>query len=133
MYEIFKKLMDERGITAYKVSKDTGISSQTLSAWKKDIYTPKQEKMELIANYFDVSVDYLMGRTPYRKPPTLPEPPENNEEAELQELCRQVSETLYRMNETQRQYALKTLELIKNMNENDLIKHEQIMNILNIK
>ena len=80
MYEIFKRLMEERGITAYKVSKDTGISSQTLSAWKKDIYTPKREKMELLADYFDVSVDYLMGRTPFRQPPETPLPPENEQD-----------------------------------------------------
>ncbi|SCI17942.1 Uncharacterised protein [uncultured Ruminococcus sp.] len=34
MYEIFEKLLKERGITAYRVSKDTGISTATLTDWK---------------------------------------------------------------------------------------------------
>ena len=133
MYEIFKRLMEEQGITAYKVSKDTGISSQTLSAWKKDIYTPKREKMELIANYFGVSVDYLMGRTPYRNVLDLPEPPKNNEDAELMELQRQASESMAKLNETQRQYAIKVLELMKNMDKTMLEQHKRIMEALTIK
>lgn len=36
MYEIFEQLLRERGITAYRVSKDTGITSATLSDWKRE-------------------------------------------------------------------------------------------------
>lgn len=35
MYEIFEKLLNERGITAYRVSKDTGIPTSSLTDWKK--------------------------------------------------------------------------------------------------
>ena len=60
MYEIFEKLLRERGVTAYKVAKETGIGTATLSNWKNGKYTPKQDKMQKIADFFGVTVDYLM-------------------------------------------------------------------------
>ena len=61
MYSIFEQLLQTNGITTYKVSKDTGISQSVLSAWKTGISTPKQDKLKKIAEYFGVTVDYLMG------------------------------------------------------------------------
>lgn len=60
MYKIFEKLLQERGVTAYKVAKETGIGTATLSNWKNGKYTPKQDKMQKIADFFGVTVDYLM-------------------------------------------------------------------------
>lgn len=60
MYEIFSKLLQSYGVTPYKVSKETGVSQSTLSDWKKGKITPKSDTMKKIADYFGVSVDYLM-------------------------------------------------------------------------
>lgn len=60
MYEIFEQLLQKYGISAYKVSKDTGITQSTLSDWKRGRSTPKSENMKKIADYFGVSIDYLM-------------------------------------------------------------------------
>lgn len=60
MYEIFSKLLQFHGVTSYKVSKETGISQSTLIDWKKGKITPKSDTMKKIADYFGVSVDYLM-------------------------------------------------------------------------
>lgn len=62
MYEIFAKLLEERGITPYRVSVDTGVSQGSLSDWKRGKSKPKYEKLVKIAEYFDVSVDYLLGK-----------------------------------------------------------------------
>lgn len=59
-YENFEKLCSERNVTASKVSKATGISTATLSSWKKNVYTPKQDKLQLIADFFGVTLDYLV-------------------------------------------------------------------------
>ena len=68
MYEIFENLMKEHGVTAYKVSKETGISTSTLSDWKKGRSTPKQDKLQKIADFFNVTVDYLLtGNTEEKK------------------------------------------------------------------
>lgn len=60
MYEIFERLCEEKGVTAYRVCKSTGITTATISNWKAGRYTPKQEKMQKIADYFGVSLEYLM-------------------------------------------------------------------------
>ena len=68
MYEIFEKLMKEHNVTAYKVSKETGIATSTLSDWKKGRSTPKQDKLQKIADYFNVTIDYLLtGKNPDKK------------------------------------------------------------------
>lgn len=60
MYEIFEQLLKQHGITAYRVAKDTGVTTATLTSWKQGKYTPKPEKMQKIADYFGVSLSYLM-------------------------------------------------------------------------
>lgn len=60
MYEFFEKLLKQHNITPYKLSKQIGVSQSTLSDWKRGVSTPKQDKLQKIANYFGVSVEYLM-------------------------------------------------------------------------
>lgn len=60
MYEIFERLLEEHGVTAYKVCKATGLTTATISNWKAGRYTPKQDKLQKIADYFGVSIEYIM-------------------------------------------------------------------------
>ena len=62
MYSIFESLLNEYGTTAYRVSKATGITTSTLTAWKQGEYTPKTDKLQKIAEFFAVSMDYLLGK-----------------------------------------------------------------------
>ncbi len=73
MYEIFEQLLQKFGITAYKVSKATGVTQSTLSDWKRGRSTPKTDNMKKIADYFGVTVDYLMNgeEEPQKKEITL--------------------------------------------------------------
>lgn len=66
MYEIFMKLLQLNGKTAYQVSKATGISQTTLSNWKKGRSIPKTDKIQLIADYFGVSLNYLLGNEEHK-------------------------------------------------------------------
>lgn len=58
-YEIFEMLCDKKGVKPFHVSKETGVSTATLSSWKMGRYVPKPEKLQKIADYFGVSVEYL--------------------------------------------------------------------------
>lgn len=58
-YEKFEKLMAERGVKAAEVSRQTGVTTQALSAWKKGNYTPKADKIQKIADYFGVPAGYF--------------------------------------------------------------------------
>lgn len=61
MYEIYQKLKEEKGVNDRAVSLATGIAPGTLSDWKKGrIKELKAEKLKTLAEYFEVSVEYLM-------------------------------------------------------------------------
>ncbi|MBQ4561447.1 MAG: helix-turn-helix transcriptional regulator [Clostridia bacterium] len=59
MYEIFVELLQKNNVTAYQVCKATGIAPATISDWKNNKSTPKNDKLKKIADYFGVSLDYL--------------------------------------------------------------------------
>ncbi len=59
---IFKRL-DEKGIKATQLSTATGISNGNISDWKSGRSMPSAVKLDILANYLDCSVDYLLGRT----------------------------------------------------------------------
>ena len=59
MYSVFQSLCTVRNVTVAEVSRATGISQPTFSQWKKGLYTPKRDKLQRIADYFDVSFEYL--------------------------------------------------------------------------
>jgi transcriptional regulator with XRE-family HTH domain len=53
--------MKENNITPYRLSKETGITQATLSRWKTGKTDPSIETLKKIADYFGVSLDYLLG------------------------------------------------------------------------
>ena len=62
MYERYVELRDKKGVSDYKVAKETGISKSTFSDWKSGRSKPKIDKLISIANYFGVSVDELITK-----------------------------------------------------------------------
>lgn len=58
-YEIFLELLEKSGKRASDVSKATGIPASTFSDWKKGKSAPKAEKLQKIADFFGVTVEYL--------------------------------------------------------------------------
>ena len=61
MYDIFEKLCAEKGVTPYRVCKETGLTTSTISNWKAGRYIPKTDKLQKIADFFGVSIEFLMG------------------------------------------------------------------------
>ena len=60
MYEIFESLLKKYGVTTYQVAKATGISTASFTGWKQGKWNFKQDKLQKIADYFGVTVDYLI-------------------------------------------------------------------------
>lgn len=60
-YEKIQELTNERGISVRELEKRLGFSNGYFSKWKK--VSPNSEGLQKVADYFDVSVDYLLGRT----------------------------------------------------------------------
>lgn len=61
-YDRFKELCDQRGISCNKAALEMGLSNATPTAWKKRGLTPKADTLAVIANYFGVSTDCLLGK-----------------------------------------------------------------------
>lgn len=59
----FCLLCNEKGVTHYKVSKDLHFDQSYISRWLNKSYLPSLELLELMSDYFKVSIDYLLGRT----------------------------------------------------------------------
>lgn len=60
MYRVFEQLLQQNGVTSYKVAKEAGVTQTALSNWKSGRSTPTTKTLQKIADYFDVSIDYLM-------------------------------------------------------------------------
>lgn len=60
MYKKFAELLAKTHKTSYQVAKETGISTSTFSNWKKGRYTPKVDKLKILAGYFGVGVEYFL-------------------------------------------------------------------------
>lgn len=63
MYSLLKenvmRLIRESGLSIRKVERDLGFGYGTIAYW--DEHTPSIDKVEKVANYFGVTVDYLLG------------------------------------------------------------------------
>ena len=59
--EIFTELCNERGIAPTKACTDNGLSNAAYSCWSEDTI-PRQTTLLKFAKYFNVTVDYLLGK-----------------------------------------------------------------------
>ena len=58
VYERIESLRKERKISQGNLEKELGFSNGSISKWKTSM--PKPERLQKIADYFGVTVDYLM-------------------------------------------------------------------------
>lgn len=61
-YSIFQSLCFSKGVKPGRVADEIGINRGTVTSWKKRGYTPRAEVLQRIADYFGVSIDYLLGK-----------------------------------------------------------------------
>lgn len=60
-FDIVKELCKKQGISINTLEERVGFSRNSLYSWRNS--SPKPEKLNVIADYFNVSTDYLLGRT----------------------------------------------------------------------
>lgn len=58
--ERIKKLCESRKITIAELERRTDLKNSTIYRW--DTNKPSIDKIQKVADYFDVSIDYLLGR-----------------------------------------------------------------------
>ncbi|HHP5671102.1 helix-turn-helix domain-containing protein [Enterococcus faecalis] len=88
-YEIIKDLAKEKGLSIRQLEINFGYSNGYIGSWKRQ--TPNSNELSRIADYFDVSVDYLLGRTEKKKYYDLTDKDERSIQKQLQSLIDDLS------------------------------------------
>ena len=58
-----KQLRKERGISQVRLSIDLNMGQNTISRYENEVHQADYKTLILFADYFNVSIDYLLGRT----------------------------------------------------------------------
>ena len=61
--DIFKELRLDKHLSQNKVSEELKVSQALITKWESNQSTPSPKMLDYIADYFEVSTDYLIGRT----------------------------------------------------------------------
>ena len=56
-----KRLRTQKGITQERFAQDVGVSVQTVSRWENDVNVPDLSMLPILASYFKVTTDFLLG------------------------------------------------------------------------
>jgi transcriptional regulator with XRE-family HTH domain len=59
---ILKELRLKKGLNQVELAKILSVAKGTISNWEKGNRTPDNEMLSKIATFFDVTVDFLLGR-----------------------------------------------------------------------
>ena len=51
----------EKGLNGIELGKMFNFSKSTISSWENETREPSHEILKILANYFEVSLDYLLG------------------------------------------------------------------------
>ncbi len=60
-----KELMQENGLNQVQLAEKIGLKQNTISAWLLGKKEPCITSLWALADYFDVDIDYLVGRKNY--------------------------------------------------------------------
>ncbi len=91
LYEKIKILADSQKISIRRLEEILGYGNGTIRRWEKQ--TPGVDKIQKVADYFDVSVDYLLGRTDKKRYYDLTEKDEKDIAKELEEMIDDLKST----------------------------------------
>lgn len=69
-FDMFKSLCDQRKVSCKKAAEEMGLSNSITTKWKKTGATPSGDTLSKIAEYFGVTVDYLLGNDTKKEPTT---------------------------------------------------------------
>ena len=68
MIERLKEIREDKGYTQTDIAKILHTTQQQYSKYELGIQIIPLEKINTLANYYNTSIDYLVGRTDIRKP-----------------------------------------------------------------
>ena len=57
------ELRKDRGLSQHALAKQIGVSQKAIDYWERNVNEPKASYIILLADYFEVTADYLLCRT----------------------------------------------------------------------
>ena len=104
---ILKQLRIEKGLTIAKAAETFEVASRTYSSYELEEREPNLSLLQKFADYYNVSTDYLLGRTEIRSMAVLG--PEEPTEEEVKELENQICEAYEQMSIETRRACIQVL------------------------
>lgn len=104
-----KKLREDKGLTQADVCLALNIAQSTLANYETNFRSPKMDVLIAIANYYGVSVDYLLGRTDIPFVDTAKRPKDLNRFLQQAEII--FDGDTYNLDDKERALVMKSLEV----------------------
>lgn len=109
-WENFVKLCNNNGVSPNGVCADLGFSTAIATKWKNGS-EPRSTTLQLIASYFDVTVDYLLGKEQKEKPIA------GNDRQNEDPLLNEAYELMKKLSPENQKQAYKYLEFLSSSSE----------------
>lgn len=119
-YDIYSDLCKQIGKSPSAVAQELGINKSNVTNWKNNGYTPRGNVLNRIAEYFNVSVDYLLGHSEVKEKTAndvaadfyrIERARIADSNAKADSDIRRIERARKRMNETQKEEMMKILEI----------------------
>ncbi len=88
--ERIRALREERGLTQKELAEAIGVDRTAIAKYESGASGAKSEMLGKLANYFDVTTDYILGRTNKKAP--APETQSRSDEEEIREYLQQIKD-----------------------------------------
>ena len=69
--ELLSELRKDKGLSQKELAKIFHLAGSTISSYEIGAHSPNAEQIRAFAEYFDVTADYLLGRTPFNISPNV--------------------------------------------------------------
>lgn len=89
-----KNLRKDRRLTQKQLGELLFIDDTSISKYENDKAMPENELLQRIADFFDVSIDYLLCRTDEKKPPISNTPLTKKEQLDIEKEALQMIENI---------------------------------------
>lgn len=91
-YDVYKNLCEKHGLTLSGAATQIGFNRASVTVWKNTGKAPKQDLLLKIADFFNVTTDYLLGNEEQKEKPA----PTNGdglspEDAHIMDMIRQLT------------------------------------------
>ncbi|BAD74778.1 transcriptional regulator [Geobacillus kaustophilus HTA426] len=104
-----RKLRQEKKLTQEELGKKINVTKVSISGYENGNRTPDTETLQKLADFFNVTTDYLLGRTDHPNPPDQDDIPEELKDPELGLFFKELAEAP----EERREQLLKIWEILK--------------------